>query len=287
LSSEIGLLDINACPSFDLTVPTLSKLPEYFRLHGYRNPQEYSTSPMKWAVGKSQFEWLAENKLHQDLFNSYMSSRREGRLNWFIIYPIERLMTGAVAIADAVFLVDIGGNQGHDLERFHAHYPMAPGRLILQDLPKIISGVEKEGIEKISYSFLDPQPIKSTQTAEDYNIEAKPMLIRIDARAYCFRAIFHDWPDRICQKILLNTVSAMKPGYSRVIIVDFVLPDTNVPRMQAAMDIQMMSIGAGVERSEQQWRELLLNAGLKIIGIWNVSPNMESVIEAVLAMESE
>lgn len=242
---------------------------------------------MKWAVGKSQFEWLAENKLHQDLFNSYMSSRREGRLNWFIIYPIERLMTGAVAIADAVFLVDIGGNQGHDLERFHAHYPMAPGRLILQDLPKIISGVEKEGIEKISYSFLDPQPIKSTQTAEDYNIKAKPMLIRIDARAYCFRAIFHDWPDRICQKILLNTVSAMKPGYSRVIIVDFVLPDTNVPRMQAAMDIQMMSIGAGVERSEQQWRELLLNAGLKIIGIWNVSPNMESVIEAVLAMESE
>ncbi|KAJ5743292.1 O-methyltransferase [Penicillium manginii] len=97
---------------FDLTVPTLSKLPEYFRLHGYRNPQEYSTSPMKWAVGKSQFEWLAENKLHQDLFNSYMSSRREGRLNWFIIYPIERLMTGAVAIADAVFLVDIGGESG-------------------------------------------------------------------------------------------------------------------------------------------------------------------------------
>lgn len=84
----------------------------------------------------------------------------------------------------------------------------------------------------------------------------------------------------------MNTVSAMKPGYSRVIIIDFVLPDTNVPRMQAAMDIQMMSIGAGVERSEQQWRELLLNAGLKIIGIWNVSPNMESIIEAVPVVDT-
>ncbi|KAJ5378407.1 hypothetical protein N7509_011526 [Penicillium cosmopolitanum] len=232
---------------FDLTVPTLSKLPEYFQRHGYRNPQEYSTSPMKWAVGKSQFEWLAENRLHQDLFNSYMSSRREGRPNWFCIYPIEQLMAGAVVSPDAVFL--------------------PPGRLILQDLPKIISSVEREGIEKISYSFLDPQPIKG-------------------ACAYCFRAIFHDWPDRMCQKILMNTVSAMKPGYSRVIIIDFVLPDTNVPRMQAAMDIQMMSIGAGVERSEQQWRELLLNAGLKIIGIWNVSPNMESIIEAVPVVDT-
>ncbi|CAI7671286.1 unnamed protein product [Penicillium pancosmium] len=197
-----------------------------------------------------------------------MSSRREGRPNWFSIYPIEQLMTGAVASPDAVFLVDVGGNQGHDLARFHAQYPKPPGRLILQDLPKIISSVERVGIEKIPYSFLNPQPIKG-------------------ARAYCFRAIFHDWPDRICQKILMNTVSAMKPGYSSVIIIDFVLPDTNVPRMQAAMDIQMMSIGAGVERSEQQWRELLLNAGLEIIGIWNVSPNMESIIEAVKVADTE
>lgn len=120
---------------------------------------------MKWAVGKSQFEWLAENRLHQDLFNSYMSSRREGRPNWFCIYPIEQLMAGAVASPDAVFLVDIGGNQGHDLARFHAQYPKPPGRLILQDLPKIISSVEREGIEKISYSFLDPQPIKGKPNA--------------------------------------------------------------------------------------------------------------------------
>lgn len=73
----------------------------------------------------------------------------------------------------------------------------------------------------------------------------------------------------------------MRPGYSRIIIVDFVLPDTNAPRMQSAMDIQMMSIGAGVERSKSQWIELLGAAGLKVTGIWNVSPSMESIIEAV------
>lgn len=243
---------------------------------------------MQWAVGKSQFEWLAENKLNQDLFNSYMSCRREGRPNWFSIYPIEQLIRGAVASPDAVFLVDIGGNQGHDLAKFHAQYPSPPGRLVLQDLPNIIANIEKTGIEKIPYSFFDPQPVKSMPQKPEPEIRnIKHILIKIDARAYCFRAILHDWPDRICRRILMNTVSAMKPGYSRIIIVDFVLPETNVPRMQAAMDIQMMSIGAGVERSEQQWRELLLKAGLKIVGIWNVSPNMESIIEAIPAVESE
>jgi hypothetical protein len=73
----------------------------------------------------------------------------------------------------------------------------------------------------------------------------------------------------------------MDSEYSRIIIVDFVLPDINVPRMQSAMDIQMMSIGAGVERSRRQWVDLLASVGLKINGIWSASPAMESIIEAV------
>ncbi|KAJ6111287.1 hypothetical protein N7486_003522 [Penicillium sp. IBT 16267x] len=107
------------------------------------------------------------------------------------------------------------------------------------------------------------------------------------ARAYYFRAIFHDWPDRICKRILLNTISAMSALYSRIVIVDFVLPDINVPRMQSAMDIQMMSIGAGVERSKKQWMDLLASVGLRINGIWNSNPAMEAVIEAVPMEDGE
>ncbi|KAJ5195583.1 uncharacterized protein N7498_009021 [Penicillium cinerascens] len=248
---------------YDLTVPTLSKLPEYLRVHEYTNPQEYARSPMQWAVGQSQFEWLANNKKHQTLFNSYMASRRQGRPMWFDVYPVERLMGPAVPYEDTVFLVDIGGNQGHDLSRFRQKYSHLPGKLVLQDLPKVVDGVSGlEGIDVMGYSFMDPQPVKG-------------------ARAYYFRAIFHDWPDHICQQILRNTISAMAPNYSRILIVDFVLPDTETPLMQASLDIQMMSIGAGVERSERQWRDLLHSVGLEISGIWSQSPGMESVIEAV------
>ncbi|BCR96598.1 uncharacterized protein AKAW2_21538S [Aspergillus luchuensis] len=217
---------------------------------------------MQWAVGKSQFEWLAQNKHRQSLFNSYMSSRRHGKPSWFDVYPVERLTNDAVDHQEAVFLVDVGGNQGHDLVKFQDKHAEVPGRLVLQDLPKVVSRCPGGRIEGMRYSFLDPQPIKG-------------------ARAYYFRAIFHDWPDHICRKILVNTISAMDPEYSRIIISDFVLPDTNAPLLQSSLDIQMMSIGSGVERSERQWRELLDEAGLEITGIWNSNPGMESVIEAV------
>ncbi|KAJ5673709.1 hypothetical protein N7507_002836 [Penicillium longicatenatum] len=253
---------------YDLTLPALSKLPEYLRLNNHTNPEEYSKSPMQWAVGKSQFEWLAENKQHQFLFNSYMSSRREGKPNWFDVYPLKRLIDGAIYSPEVAFLVDVGGNEGHDLGSLHARYASLPGRLFLQDLPKMVQNVDREGIENMAYSFLDPQPVKG-------------------ARAYYFRAIFHDWPDRVCKRILLNTISAMNAQYSRIIIVDFVLPDTNVPRMQSAMDIQMMSIGAGVERSKKQWFDLLASVGLKINGIWNSNSAMESVIEAAPMEDGE
>ncbi|KAJ5413954.1 hypothetical protein N7509_000581 [Penicillium cosmopolitanum] len=243
---------------YDLTVPTLSKLPEYLQTHRYANPQEYTLSPMKWVVGQSQFEWLASHKDQQTLFNSYMASRRQGRPMWFDTYP-----WGSCWVMGA-FLVDVGGNQGHDLSQFRLKYPHLPGKLVLQDLPDVVEGVSSRdsGIEVMGYSFLDPQPVHG-------------------ARAYYFRSIFHDWPDRICQQILLNTISAMAPDYSRILIVDFVLSDTDTPLMQAALDIQMMSIGAGVERSERQWRDLLDSVGLEISGIWNQSSGMESVIEAV------
>lgn len=189
---------------------------------------------------------------------------------WFDVYPVERLMGHSIPCIDTVFLVDIGGNQGHDLSQFRQKYKHLPGRVILQDLPQVLNGVsgQDSGIEVMPYSFMNLQPVKG-------------------ARVYYFRSIFHDWSDQICLQILQNTVSAMAPDYSRILIVDFVLPDIDTPLMQASLDIQMMSIGAGVERSETQWKELLKKAGLKITGIWSQSPGMESVIEAVPMVEAE
>lgn len=72
----------------------------------------------------------------------------------------------------------------------------------------------------------------------------------------------------------------MDPTTSRIIIVDHVLSDIKASLMQTSMDIQMMGIGAGMERSLGHWRQLLAQAGLEIRGVWWAEPGLESVIEA-------
>ena len=73
----------------------------------------------------------------------------------------------------------------------------------------------------------------------------------------------------------------MAPEYSRLIIREFILPDTNVPLYTACTDIRMMLLHAGMERTESQWKELLNGVGLELEGFWSVERGGEGVIEAV------
>ena len=63
-----------------------------------------------------------------------------------------------------VLLVDVGGNQGHDLKLFQKCKDDLPGSLILQDLPEAVKKLEKklDGIEVMAYDFFTPQSIKGS-----------------------------------------------------------------------------------------------------------------------------
>lgn len=82
-------------------------------------------------------------------------------------------------------------------------------------------------------------------------------------------------------KMLKNTALAMRPGYSKVLINDIVLPDKGATSWQAEFDMVMLAQFSGMERSGAQWKSLLERAGLKLIKIYHGVP--ESVIEAELA----
>ena len=74
----------------------------------------------------------------------------------------------------------------------------------------------------------------------------------------------------------------MKPGYSRLLIEDLVLPDQGADMRQASVDLTMYLMPEGIERTVAQWKTLLESAGLVIIKIWSEESGMESVIEAEL-----
>jgi hypothetical protein len=87
-----------------------------------------------------------------------------GRPRWMDegYYPVqERLIADSKQDDGAVFLVDVGGGRGHDLEGLKQAHPNIKGRLILQDKPEVISLAElSPGLEKMQHDFNTPQPIK-------------------------------------------------------------------------------------------------------------------------------
>lgn len=246
---------------YDLLFPTMAQLPEYLQQTQFENPQ--GKSPFEFTYQTGLWEHLAENPDIQRDCAAYMAGRRAGQLRWLDVYPAESELAGKTT-EDSVLLVDIGGNQGHDLKMFKERHPNLPGRLILQDLPEAVNKIETplEGIEVIPYDFFTPQSIKGAQL-------------------YFFRGVCHDWSDEQCRKFLSNTVKAMDKN-SRLLINEFVLPNTGAGQLQASLDIMMMTLVSGLERTEMQWRALLESIGLEVVKIWSIMPEVEAVIEAKL-----
>ena len=71
----------------------------------------------------------------------------------------------------------------------------------------------------------------------------------------------------------------MDSEYSTLLINDYVVPEMGASLRVASMDLQMMSLFAGIERTESQWRSLLDLSGLEIVKIWYSATGLESIIE--------
>jgi hypothetical protein len=122
---------------------------------------------MAYDTNLDVFSWL-RSLGYGAHFNDHMAGYRHGRTPWMVpsVYPVEaRLVKGADTSCDAPFLVDIGGNRGHDLEEFHKYHPSTPGRLYLQDTEIVIHSIESlpDAITSMPYDFFTEQPIKGNQ----------------------------------------------------------------------------------------------------------------------------
>ncbi|KAL8691296.1 MAG: hypothetical protein Q9224_004209 [Gallowayella concinna] len=240
----------------------------YLERNGYRVPQDVKTGPFADAWGgKNTWALYDVEPARGEVFNSFMTKWREGKRIWTDTYPAKHNLCEKMEKSEnAVLLVDIGGGSGHVMEAFVKDPGHQTGRLILQDLAAALGDADslmQQGIEAMAYDFFAPQPVKG-------------------AKAYYLRSILHDWPDRACREILRNTAAAMRKGYSKLLLDELVLPDTNVPPFGAFLDLSMLALETGAERSATQWHELLASVGLRIEKIWSTDVGLESIIEAEL-----
>ncbi|KAI1371935.1 hydroxyindole O-methyltransferase [Hypoxylon crocopeplum] len=250
--------------------PAVDQFPKFLERTNYIVPTSATNSPYQYAHNTklNMLEHLEIDPINFQRFHNHMGGYRQGRDSWMDtgFFPVhQRLAKGAESHPDAVFLVDVGGSLGHDLEEFCRKHPDVPGRLILQDLPSVLDQIQHldERIERIAYDFYTEQPVKGS-------------------RAYFIHSVLHDWPDDICHRILARIREAMKPGYSKLLVYENVIPATGADWQATAEDLMVMITSSSLERSEDSWRALLEGAGFNVNGIWRTDNALESLIECEL-----
>lgn len=99
--------------------------------------------------------------------------------------------------------------------------------------------------------------------------------------AYVLKWIIHDWNDQQSVTILKNCRQAMAAD-GKLLLIESVIPSGNEPSFAKFMDLNMLVMTGGRERTESQYRELLAAAGFELIRIVP-TPSPFCVIEAVRA----
>src|SRR5690606_14851893 len=86
------------------------------------------------------------------------------------------------------------------------------------------------------------------------------------ADAYLLRHIIHDWDDAHSTTILRNIAAAM-PKHAQVLLLESVIPPGNEFMFGKWLDLTMMVMPEGRERTADEYRALLASAGLTLAEI--------------------
>lgn len=137
-------------------------------------------------------------------------------------------------------IADIGGGRGHLLRAVLDAVPAAEG--ILVDLPDVIASVEVDRD-------------RLTTRAADFFVDPLPT-----ADAYILMEVLHDWPDAETSAILGAVRRAATPG-ARVLIIENVLVEPATDPRGHTLDVIMLTVTGGRERTGDEFAQLLHSAG--------------------------
>jgi hypothetical protein len=209
----------------------------------------------------------AFDSVHATSFFEYLTQHPEAG-EWFdrglanFVTPENAAIVGAYDFTPLECVVDVGGGQGGFLAEIMKAYPRIRGTLY--DRPEVVrepayltAPVLMKRVEIVAGDFF-----KSVPTGGD---------------AYLLKRILHDWNDQQCVEILRTCRDAMD-AKARILVVDAVIPPGNELHPAKVMDILMMLLFRGRERTEQEFRELFRQAGLKLAKVVP-TPSVLSIVE--------
>lgn len=193
------------------------------------------------VFGTDFWAWLEEHPGEGAAFNRAMAGGAE--------QDVEPLVE--LEWRDGEIVVDVGGGNGALLVALLRRRPELTG--IVFDLPETARDAE---------SF-----VADSGVAERCRVVAGSFFETVPAGdTYVLSGILHDWDDEHAAAIL-RTVRAAATAEARVVIRDAVIPPGNAPHSNKWLDLLMLVLLRGRERTEEQWRRLLDDIDLRVTSI--------------------
>jgi O-methyltransferase domain len=199
------------------------------------------------------FGYLAKHPEESRIFDAAMTSKSHRDIAAILpAYDFSQFATVA----------DIAGGRGHLVRAILKSSPKMQG--ILFDQPHVVAEVVPEKVEKL------------TVIGGNFFADTMPK-----ADAYLLMNIIHDWADAESITILTSIRRDMPP-HARVLIIETVVPPTPGPHLSKELDIAMMALPGGMERTQEEYVGLASKCALRLQRIVETT-SPYSILEMVAA----
>ncbi|GAM18130.1 hypothetical protein SAMD00019534_013050 [Acytostelium subglobosum LB1] len=147
---------------------------------------------------------------------------------------------------------DLGGSQGILLSE------------ILKQSPKVKVGLNFD-LPSVINQNKNNQALIKTRDPRFQEVEGSFFTKVPEADCYTLKNILHDWDNKAVIEILKTVSKSMKPT-SKVYVYDFLMAEKSTPENSfiSWLDIKMMALLNGLERSLDDWKTVSNGCGLKV-----------------------
>ncbi len=207
------------------------------------------------VFGKPIYAYLAETPALAALFDQAMSG---------LVMQVAQSVATTYDFSSIAHVIDVGGGKGGLLTVVLQRWPHLTGTLM--DLPQVVAHA-RSWIEATSLAA-------RCELVDGDFFQAIPA----GGDAYLLSTILCNWDDEHAIRILKNCRQAMGPD-SKLLVVEILIPPLNHPSAGKLLDLQMMLITGGRDRTAAEYRKLLASAGFTLTQIIPTSSE-RSIIEA-------